>query len=87
MKTQTFNIALPRGLVEKIDKAAQREYRNRSEFIREAVLFRLQDLKSWERIFQVGNTAAKKLRIKSETDIDRIVYEYRHGRKFSKGSS
>ncbi|MBI2356037.1 MAG: ribbon-helix-helix protein, CopG family [Candidatus Doudnabacteria bacterium] len=85
MKTRAFNIALPQELVQKIDEAARKEYRNRSEFIREAVLFRLQDLKSWERIFQAGKQAGKKLRIKSEADVDKIVYAYRHGRKSKKG--
>ena len=37
MQTQTFNIALPKELVKKIDATAKKEYKNRSEFIREAV--------------------------------------------------
>lgn len=37
MSTQTFNISLPRGLVAKADKVAKREYKNRSELIREAI--------------------------------------------------
>ena len=85
MKSQSFNIALPRELVQKIDQAAQKEYRNRSEFIREAVMFRLQDLQNWEKIFQAGKAAGKRSRIKSEADINRIVYQYRHGRKPNKG--
>ncbi len=87
MKSQTFNIALPRQLVTEIDRAAEKEYRNRSEFIREAVLFRLDDLKNWQRIFQAGAAAAKRSGIKNEVDINRIVYEYRHGRKSKTGRS
>lgn len=37
MKSKVFNIALPEELVKKIDKLAQKEYRNRSELIREAL--------------------------------------------------
>ena len=37
MSTQTFNISLPRELVEKADKQAKKEYKNRSELIREAL--------------------------------------------------
>lgn len=37
MSTQSFNIVLPRELVEKADKLAKEEFRNRSELIREAV--------------------------------------------------
>jgi len=36
MGTKTFNIVLPVELVSKIDATAKREYRNRSELIREA---------------------------------------------------
>lgn len=37
MNTQTLNIALPEDLVKKADQLAKKEYRNRSELIREAL--------------------------------------------------
>ena len=37
METKTFNIVLPQKLVRKIDRVAEKEYRNRSELIREAL--------------------------------------------------
>lgn len=37
MSIQTINISLPVELVKKADKTAKREYRNRSELIREAL--------------------------------------------------
>lgn len=86
MSTQTFNIAMPKKLVEKIDETAKKEYRSRSELIREAARLYLRDTKSWERIFETGRKAAKKQGIKSEKDVDRAVYEYRHG-KATKGRS
>jgi len=48
MSTQTFNIILPKELVKKIDERAKKEYKNRSELIREAVRFYVekQELKS-----------------------------------------
>ena len=81
MQTQTFNIALPKELVKKVDRAAKKEYRNRSELIREALRVYLADMESWEEIFAAGKEAGKKAGIKSEADVNRIVYEYRHGRK------
>lgn len=83
MTTQTFNIALPKELVEKVDEAAKREYRNRSELIREALRVYLKDMKEWDDLFKYGRRMGKKMGIKSEEDVSRIVYEYRHG----KGSS
>ncbi|MBI2196073.1 ribbon-helix-helix protein, CopG family [Candidatus Daviesbacteria bacterium] len=81
MQTQTFNIALPKELVKKVDKQAKKEYRNRSELIRESLRIYLQDMENWEKIFAAGKKAGKKAGIKSEEDVNRIVYEYRHGRK------
>lgn len=81
MLTQTLNIALPRELVKKVDLVAKREYRNRSELIREALRVYLRDRREWEQIFQVGEKAMKEMRIKSEKEVDDIVYGFRHGRK------
>lgn len=81
MQTQTFNIALPINLVKRVDQRAKREYKNRSELIREALRIYLQDTQEWEEIFESGNKAMKKMGIKSAEEVDKIVYEYRHGRK------
>lgn len=82
MPTQTLNIALPRELVKKVDERAKKEYRNRSELIREALRIYLKDLMEWDEIFEYGKKVGKEMGIKSEEDVNRIVYEYRHGRKY-----
>lgn len=74
-----FNIALPKLLVDRIDDVAKREYRNRSEFIREAVRVYLEDRNEWDELFAFGSAQAKKLGIKSEKDADRIVANFRKG--------
>ena len=81
MQTQTLNIALPMNLVKKVDDRAKKEYKNRSELIREALRIYLQDTQEWEEIFESGQKAMKKMGIKSEKEVENIVYEYRHGRK------
>ena len=81
MQTQTLNIALPMNLVKKVDDRAKKEYKNRSELIREALRIYLQDTQEWEEIFEYGQKAMKKMGIKSEKEVEDIVYEYRHGRK------
>jgi metal-responsive CopG/Arc/MetJ family transcriptional regulator len=83
MQTQTFNIALPISLVTRVDDLARKAYRNRSEFIREAVLAYIKDQNEWDQIFEFGAKVAKKMGIKSEEDVNRIVQEYRHGKKRS----
>lgn len=81
MQTQTFNIALPSNLVARMDLVATNEYRNRSELIREAVRIYLEDKLEWNDIFEFGQKAAKKAGVKNEEDVNRIVQEYRHGKK------
>lgn len=81
MQTQTLNISLPKDLVKKVDQQAKEEYRNRSELIREALRIYLADKQEWQDIFTASQEAMKKMGIESEEEVNRIVYEYRHGRK------
>lgn len=81
MQTQTFNICLPKDLVKKADAVAKKEYKNRSELIREALRVYLRKWESWEEILQAGKEAGRKAGIKSEADVDKIIYEYRHGKR------
>ena len=81
MMTQTFNIALPVDLVKRADLVAKREYRNRSELIREALRVYIEDKNEWEEIFRFGEKAMKKMGIRNEEEVNRIVSRYRHGRK------
>lgn len=81
MNTQTLNIALPKDLVKKVDNLAKKEYRNRSELIREALRIYIRRMDEWNQIFKAGRETARKMGIKSEKQINDIVYEFRHGRK------
>lgn len=80
MNSQTLNISLPRELVKKVDELAKKEYRNRSELIREALRIYITRYE-WDQIFKAGREAARRMGIKTEKQINDIVYESRHGRK------
>lgn len=81
MMTQTLNIALPSDLVKRADVVARQEYRNRSELIREALRVYLEDKNDWDDIFKLGEKTMQKMGVKNEADINKIVSQYRHGRK------
>ncbi len=81
MATQTFNISLPKELVKQVDLLAKKEYRNRSELIREALRVYLSDKQERNALLAHGKTIGKKMGIKSEEDVNKIVYECRHGKK------
>lgn len=78
MNTQTLNIALPEDLVKKVDDLAKKEYRNRSELIREALRNYIKNNEKWEELFSYGKTVGKKLGIESEDDVNKIIENYRH---------
>ena len=80
----TINIALPKLLVKRADQIAKSEYRNRSELIREALWSYLSNKEKWQNFFAYGKKMGKKAGIKSEADVDRIVYEFRHGKSGSR---
>ncbi|HVZ11434.1 MAG TPA: ribbon-helix-helix domain-containing protein [Patescibacteria group bacterium] len=77
MQTQTLNISLPKELVKKIDNVAATEYKNRSELIREATRIYVDRVERWNDIFAAGEAMGKKMGIKSEEDINRLIKEYR----------
>ncbi len=83
MNTQTFNIALPEDLVKKVDEIAKKEYRSRSELIREALRTYIEDKEQWEQIFATGEKAMREMGIKTEDEVDEIVHEFRHQKKSS----
>lgn len=80
MDTRTLNIALPEELVKRVDERARKEYRNRSELIREALRVYLREKFEWEEFLNYGKKQGKKMGIKSEKDVDEIVYKFRHGK-------
>jgi len=77
MQVQTINIALPKLLVKKIDEVAEKDFRNRSELIREALRVYLKELEEWDELFEYSGRKAKKLGIKSEEEVNKIVAKYR----------
>ncbi|HET9174654.1 MAG TPA: ribbon-helix-helix protein, CopG family [Candidatus Saccharimonadales bacterium] len=50
MKAQTFNVSMPKRLVERIDAQTRRQGSTRSDFIRQAVNKQLSILESWEKL-------------------------------------
>ena len=80
MTSKTFNIALPKDLLEKVDLAAKSEYRNRSELIREALRVYLKDQQEWAEIFEYGREQARQMGVETEADVAKIVADFRHGR-------
>lgn len=77
MSTLTVNISMPKKLLNEADRVAKMESRTRSELIRESLRAYIEERSRWTRIFELGEETAKRLGIKNEDDVDRIIHEYR----------
>jgi len=72
--TKILNISLSKELYEEIEDIAIQENRTKSELVREA--FRHYSAnRNWSKIRQWGDETARKLKIKDERDIDKILHE------------
>lgn len=83
MNTQTFNIALPEELVKKVDELAKKEYRNRSELIREALRVYIQNTERWNQLYAYGKKVSEQTGITDEEDVVKIVSDFRHDKHAS----
>jgi len=77
MNTQTFNISMPKRLVERIDAQSKLQGSNRSDFIRQAVNKQLSILERWERLASSVRNDYKG-KILSEDEVANIVRSERN---------
>ncbi|MEK7534982.1 MAG: ribbon-helix-helix protein, CopG family [Patescibacteria group bacterium] len=80
MKSKIINISLPEPLLKEIDKSAVREARTRSDFFRQAARSYLSNRAELDMLYKYGWARAKKLGIKTEEDVAKLVSEFRAGR-------
>ncbi len=73
MKVKTINISLPEQLLSEIDQRAKKEYRNRSELLKEAAVFYIQTKNNWAVLQGDLTDRAKKLGIESEDDVEDLI--------------
>lgn len=78
MQVQTLNISLPEELVKKADVVAKSEYKTRSELIKSALMAYLKDKAVWDELFAYGKGVGKKMGIKDEGDVYKMIDEYRN---------
>ncbi|MGH7356574.1 MAG: CopG family ribbon-helix-helix protein [Candidatus Rokuibacteriota bacterium] len=74
-----MNIALPKPLLDRIDRTARSESRTRSEFVREASRLYIARKERWKAIFKFGRRQAKRLGLK-ESDVGAAVATVRRAR-------
>lgn len=78
MKTKIINICLPDEVLKAVDRKAKEEYKSRSELLREASLLYIQTKDNWALLQNDITSRAKKMNIKSENDVEKIVDSLRN---------
>lgn len=76
-QSKIVNMSLPPETSEEVNKLARQKGLSRSELLRQALKEYVASEKRWQQIRRWGEKAAKKLRIKDEEDVNRLIHEFR----------
>ncbi len=74
-REETIVLSLPINVIEELDEITKRENTTRNQVLIEALDQYYKMGRIWELIYKWGEESAKKLGIKDEDDIDRIIHE------------
>jgi CopG family transcriptional regulator/antitoxin EndoAI len=77
--TKTLTVSLPPQIYEEIERLAKLERKTKSELFRDMVRVYEDHLdeERWKRLKRVGRATARRYRLASEEDIERLVHEAR----------
>lgn len=78
--TKPITISLPTDLLQETQRAARAEARTRSELIRDALRQYLAS-RRWQRLRQWGTETARRLGLKTEEDLQRLLERARARRR------
>lgn len=73
-KTEVVSISLPKQTVKILEEERTKSKQSRSSYIASLIEKERND-REWEQILKWGKETAKKFRVTSEDDIDRILHE------------
>ena len=85
--TKIVNFSLPPEIYRWVDELAKQRKTSRSEVLREALKQYVASERRWQQIREWGEETAKRLGIKNEDDVDRIIHEYRKEKSERKSST
>ena len=81
--SKVTSLSLPPKLLREAERLARREGRTKSELLREALRRYVADSR-WRELQEFGRSQSRKLRIK-ESDVERLIQEYRNGTLSAQG--
>ena len=72
--TQVISISLPQNIAGKLERVRSLRGQSRSAFIASLITQQTEEDR-WQRLYTIGQKTAKKFKITSEEDIDKILHE------------
>ena len=84
--TKVLSISLPTKMLEAAELMAKQEDRTMSELMREALRAYQRERRTWQDIFVYGEANAKRLGIKEEQDVVRMVRQSRQQKRSAEQS-
>lgn len=72
--THVVSISLPKKVAKKLEAARKTSGQTKSAFISSLIEKKIDD-ERWEKVYKMGERIAKRYRITSEDDIDKILHE------------
>ena len=85
--TKIVNFSLPPEIYKQMEELAKQRNTSKSQVLREALTQYVASERRWQQMRKWGEETAKKLGIKGEDDIERIIHEYRQEKSSTKNSS
>jgi metal-responsive CopG/Arc/MetJ family transcriptional regulator len=79
-RSAVASFSIPLETLKHTQEIAQVEKKSRSEVVSEA-LEKYYVMKQWEVLQKIGARQAKRLGVRSEDDVDRLIHEFRRNRK------
>lgn len=83
--TKIVNFSLQPEVYRQVDELAKQKKTSRSEVLRQALKQYIASERRWQRIREWGEKTAKRLGIKNEDDVERLIHEYRKEKSERKG--
>ncbi|MBU4314528.1 MAG: ribbon-helix-helix protein, CopG family [Actinobacteria bacterium] len=85
--TKIVNFSLPPDIYEDVNELAKQTQTSRSQILREALKQYVVSERRWQQIRKWGEETARKLKIKNEDDVERIIHEHREEKARIKSST
>ena len=85
--TKIVNFSLPPEIYKEVEELARQRETSRSQVLREALKQYVASERRWQQLRKWGQETTKRLGIKDEDDVERIIHEYREEKSRSKSGT